>query len=150
MPEECSTPVKKVALYCRPSQAKKWSLEVQKKELLDYCAQRGYEVTKVLIDRGVEITKKEEVPEEWWEILEEQSIQSVVVLNKEVMERVRFHFLSLLLKAYGKEMEVVQEKKGDLRGTLEDLECVFAIARIMEVKIEGDNNERKKRRSSKK
>jgi len=107
----------KVAIYARVSSSEnKSNLESQAQRLLDYCAARGYQVSSVikeiasgLNDHRPKLTK----------ILQDPSINLIVVEHKDRLTRFGFNYLELLLGTQNRRIEVIntdKDPRDDLMG----------------------------------
>jgi putative resolvase len=113
----------KVAVYCRVSSSEnKSNLESQKKRLLDYCAARGYKVSKAIteVGSGINDTRKQ-----WLLLLQDKSIGLIVVEHKDRFTRFGFTGYKTLLNNEGRDIEVVNEAANGKEDLLEDLVSII-------------------------
>lgn len=114
---------KNAAIYCRVSSAEnKKNLETQKRRLLDYCAAKGYKVSKVIteIGSGVNDTRKQ-----WVALLRDRSINLIVVEHKDRFTRFGFNAYKVLLNNEGRDVEVVNETEDGKEDLLQDLVAII-------------------------
>jgi len=112
-----------VAVYCRVSSSEnKKNLESQKNRLLDYCAAKGYKVTKVVteVGSGINDTRKQ-----WLALLQDRSIQLIVVEHKDRFTRFGFTGYRTLLNNEGRDVEVVNEADNGKEDLLQDLVAII-------------------------
>jgi predicted site-specific integrase-resolvase len=115
---------KRVAIYCRVSSSEnKSNLESQKKRLLDYCAAKGYKVSKVIteVGSGVNDTRKQ-----WLSLLQDRAINIIVVEHKDRFTRFGFNSYKVLLNNEGRDIEVVNEADNGKEDLLQDLVSIIA------------------------
>jgi len=113
----------KVAVYCRVSSSEnKSNLETQKKRLLDYCAARGYKVSKVVaeVGSGINDTRKQ-----WLSLLQDRAIGLIVVEHKDRFTRFGFTGYKTLLNNEGRDIEVVNEAENGQEDLLQDLVSII-------------------------
>lgn len=114
----------KVAVYCRISSSENRSnLESQKKRLIDYCAAKGYRVSKVIteVGSGINDTRKQ-----WLSLLQDRGIGLIVVEHKERFTRFGFTGYKTLLNNEGRDIEVINEAENGKEDLLQDLVAIIA------------------------
>lgn len=112
-----------VAVYCRVSSSEnKGNLKSQKKRLLDYCAAKGYKVSKVVteIGSGVNDTRKQ-----WLSLLQDKTIRLIVVEHKDRFTRFGFTGYKSLLNNEGRNIEVINEAENGKEDLLQDLVSII-------------------------
>src|SRR5271169_4920813 len=112
-----------VAVYCRVSSSEnKSNLEPQKKRLLDYCAAKGYKVSKVIteVGSGINDTRKQ-----WLSLLQDRGIGLIVVEHKDRFTRFGFTGYKTLLNNEGRDIEVVNEAENGKEDLLQDLVSII-------------------------
>lgn len=112
-----------VAVYCRVSSSEnKGNLESQKKRLLDYCAAKGYNVSKVVMEvgSGVNDTRKQ-----WLALLQDKTIRLIVVEHKDRFTRFGFAGYKSLLNNEGRNIEVINEAENGKEDLLQDLVSII-------------------------
>lgn len=108
-----------VAVYCRVSSAEsKGNLESQKRRLLDYCAAKGYKVSRVIMEvgSGINDTRKQ-----WMSLLQDRTVRLIVVEHKDRFTRFGFNGYRALLQNEGRDVEVVNEVENGKEDLLQDL-----------------------------
>jgi len=121
--EELKPSDKTVAIYCRVSSSEnKSNLESQKNRLLDYCAARGYRVCRVVteVGSGVNDTRKQ-----WLSLLQDKSINLIVVEHKDRFTRFGFNAYKVLLNNEHRDIEVVNEAENSKEDLLQDLVSII-------------------------
>lgn len=121
--DEVQSSEKTVAIYCRVSSSEnKSNLEAQKRRLLDYCAAKGYRITKVVteVGPGVNDTRKQ-----WLSLLQDKTINLIVVEHKDRFTRFGFNAYRVLLNNEGKDIEVVNEAENGREDLLQDLVSII-------------------------
>ena len=106
--EESQGSEQSVAIYCRVSSSEnKGNLESQKKRLLDYCAAKGYKVSRVIteVGSGINDTRKQ-----WLSLLQDRMVRIIVVEHKDRFTRFGFAGYKTLLNTDGRDIEVVECK----------------------------------------
>jgi putative resolvase len=112
-----------VAIYCRVSSSEnKGNLESQKKRLLDYCAAKGYKVSRVIteVGSGINDTRKQ-----WLSLLQDRMVRIIVVEHKDRFTRFGFTGYKTLLNADGRDIEVVNEAENGKEDLLQDLVSII-------------------------
>jgi len=112
-----------VVVYCRVSSSEnKKNLETQKQRLLDYCAAKGYKVSRVIaeVGSGINDTRKQ-----WLHLLQDKSISLIVVEHKDRFTRFGFNAYKVLLQNEGRDIEVINEVSDEKEDILEDLVSII-------------------------
>jgi len=121
--EESQGSEQSVAIYCRVSSSEnKGNLESQKKRLLDYCAAKGYKVSRVIteVGSGINDTRKQ-----WLSLLQDRMIRIIVVEHKDRFTRFGFTGYKTLLNTAGRDIEVVNEAENGKEDLLQDLVSII-------------------------
>jgi len=121
--EETQGADQSVALYCRVSSSEnKTSLESQKQRLLDYCAAKGYKVSRVVteVGSGINDTRKQ-----WLSLLQDRTVRIIVVEHKDRFTRFGFTGYKTLLNSDGRDIEVVNEADNGKEDLLQDLVSII-------------------------
>ena len=121
--EESQGSEQSVAIYCRVSSSEnKGNLESQKKRLLDYCAAKGYKVSRVIteVGSGINDTRKQ-----WLSLLQDRMVRIIVVEHKDRFTRFGFTGYKTLLNADGRDIEVVNEAENGKEDLLQDLVSII-------------------------
>lgn len=112
----------RVAIYARVSSAENTSnLESQAERLAEYCAARGYQVTKAVKEVGSGINDRRP---KLLALLEDQRIGLIVVEHKDRLTPFGFGYLDTLLKTQGRAVEVVNQAKNGTEDVLADLTAI--------------------------
>lgn len=113
----------RVAVYARVSSAEnKSNLESQAERLAAYCAARGYQVAKVVKEVGSGIN---DARPKLLALLEDQTINLIVVEHKDRLTRFGFRYLDTLLKTQGRQIEVVNQAENGTEDLLADLTAII-------------------------
>jgi putative resolvase len=123
MEEESQGSEQSVAIYCRVSSSEnKGNLESQKKRLLDYCAAKGYKVSRVIteVGSGINDTRKQ-----WLSLLQDRMVRIIVVEHKDRFTRFGFTGYKTLLNTDGRDIEVVNEAENGKEDLLQDLVSII-------------------------
>jgi putative resolvase len=121
--EETTITEKSVAIYCRVSSCEnKSNLESQKRRLLDYCAARGYRITRVVTEVGAGI---DDARKQWLTLLQDRSITLIVVEHKDRFTRFGFTGYKTLLNNEGRDIEVINEAENGKEDLLQDLVSII-------------------------
>jgi putative resolvase len=121
--EESQGSEQSVAIYCRVSSSEnKGNLETQKRRLLDYCAAKGYKVSRVIteVGSGINDTRKQ-----WLSLLQDRMVRIIVVEHKDRFTRFGFTGYKTLLNADGRDIEVVNEAENGKEDLLQDLVSII-------------------------
>jgi putative resolvase len=112
-----------VVIYARVSSHEhRANLERQAERLEDYCAAKGYQVSRVVkeIGSGVNDTRAK-----FLALLEDQRIHTIVVEHKDRATRFGFRYLDTLLKGQGRTLEVVNLEENNREDLLTDLVSII-------------------------
>ena len=94
-----------VVIYARVSSPEhRANLERQAERLEDYCAAKGYQVSRVVKEIG---SGTNDNRAKFLALLEDQRISTIVVEHKDRATRFGFRYLETLLKGQGRAIEVV-------------------------------------------
>ena len=121
--EETQGADQSVAVYCRVSSSEnKTNLESQKQRLLDYCAAKGYKVSRVVteVGSGINDTRKQ-----WLSLLQDRTVRIIVVEHKDRFTRFGFTGYKALLNSDGRDIEVVNEADNGKEDLLQDLVSII-------------------------
>jgi len=121
--EETQGADQSVAVYCRVSSSEnKTNLESQKQRLLDYCAAKGYKVSRVVteVGSGINDTRKQ-----WLSLLQDRTVRIIVVEHKDRFTRFGFTGYKTLLNSDGRDIEVVNEADNGKEDLLQDLVSII-------------------------
>ena len=120
--EDPLTPtVEKTVVYCRVSnQSRREEMKYQEQRCLDYCAARGYSVSRVYseVASGMNDDRRR-----FWEMLDTKPTR-VVVENKDRLTRFGYNYLERLLKDRGCVLEVLNPNKDDEQDLMKDMVSV--------------------------
>jgi predicted site-specific integrase-resolvase len=121
--EETQGADQSVAVYCRVSSSEnKTNLESQKQRLLDYCAAKGYKVSRVVteVGSGINDTRKQ-----WLSLLQDRTVRIIIVEHKDRFTRFGFTGYKTLLNTDGRDIEVVNEADNGKEDLLQDLVSII-------------------------
>lgn len=113
----------KTVLYARVSSHKqKADLERQGQRLQDYCAAKGWQVTRVVkeIASGVNDNRHKLT-----ELLADETVTRIVVEHKDRLTRVGFGYIETLFVNQGREIIVINLAENDNDDLLEDLASII-------------------------
>lgn len=133
----------------------KSTLESQAERRAAYCVARGYQVAKVVkeVGSGVNAARPKLLA-----LLEDQSVDMIVVEHKDRLTRFCFRYLDTLLKTQGRAIEVVNQAENGTEDLLADLTSIVysfcarlysqrrakrkteTIVRELEVEAKGEGN----------
>lgn len=109
----------KVAVYARVSSTEnKSNLESQAERLVAYCTAKGYQVVKVVKEIGSGVNDSRP---KFLALLEDQSINLIVVEHKDRGTRFGFRYIETLLRVHGRGIEVVNQAENGTEDLLADL-----------------------------
>jgi putative resolvase len=121
--EELRDVQKRAAIYCRVSSAEnKSNLELQKNRLLDYCAAKGYYVSRVVTEIGSGINDSRN---KWLSLLQDKQINLIVVEHKDRFTRFGFNAYKILLHNEDRDVEVINEADNEKEDLLQDLVSII-------------------------
>ena len=108
-----------VAIYARvSSHDHRANLDRQAERLEDYCAAKGYQVSKVVKEIGSGVNDNRA---QFLALLENQQVRTIVVEQKDRATRFGFRYLDTLLKGQGRVIEVVNQAESHREDLLADL-----------------------------
>lgn len=117
--EQPTLQAQKVAIYARVSSTEnKSNLESQAERLVAYCTAKGHQIAKVVKEIGSGVNDSRP---KFLSLLEDQSISLIVVEHKDRGTRFGFRYIETLLKASGREIEVVNQAENGTEDLLADL-----------------------------
>src|SRR5438876_10018899 len=112
-----------VVIYARvSSNAHRANLERQAERLEDYCAAKGYQVSRVVKEIGSGVNDNRA---KFLALLEDQHVTTIVVEHKDRASRFGFRYLETLLRGQGRALEVVNLAENDKEDLLADLVSVI-------------------------
>jgi len=112
-----------VVIYARvSSQEHRANLERQAERLEDYCAAKGYQVSRVVKEIGSGVNDSRA---KFLALLEDQRIHTIVVEHKDRATRFGFRYLDTLLKGQGRTLEVVNLAENNREDLLTDLVSII-------------------------
>ena len=108
----------KYAIYARVSSAEnKDNLERQKQRLLDFCAAKGWPVSKTVTEVGSGLNDERK---KLSKLLADESITHIVVEHKDRFSRFGFRYVEQLLKQNGRCIVVINEQDNERDDMMED------------------------------
>jgi predicted site-specific integrase-resolvase len=109
----------KTVVYTRGSSAEnKANLDSQAERLVAYCVARGYQVSKVVKEIGSGVNDNRP---KFLALLADPSVGRIVIEHKDRGTRFGFRYIDTLLRAYGREIEVVNQAENSTEDLLADL-----------------------------
>jgi putative resolvase len=121
--EPKARPDGQVAIYARVSSHEhRANLDRQAERLEDYCAAKGYQVSKVVKEIGSGVN---DARPKLLALLEDQGITLIVVEHKDRLTRFGFRCLETLLKGQGRALEVVNLSDNGQKDLLADLTAIL-------------------------
>jgi len=112
-----------VVIYARVSSHEhRANLERQAERLEDYCAAKGYQVSRVVKEIGSGVNDNRA---KFLALLEDQRIHTIVVEHKDRTTRFGFRYLDTLLKGQGRTLEVVNLEENNREDLLTDLVSII-------------------------
>ena len=112
-----------VVIYARvSSNAHRANLERQAERLEDYCAAKGYQVSRVVKEIGSGVNDNRA---KFLAVLEDQRIHTIVVEYKDRATRFGFRYLDALLKGQGRTLEVVNLAENNPEDLFTDLVSII-------------------------
>jgi putative resolvase len=112
-----------VVIYARvASHEHRANLERQAERLKDYCAAKGYQVSRVVKEIGSGVNDNRA---KFLALLEDQRIHTIVVEHKDRATRFGFRYLDTLLKGQGRTLEVVNLAENNREDLLTDLVSII-------------------------
>jgi predicted site-specific integrase-resolvase len=111
------------AIYCRVSSSEnKSNLESQKQRLLDYCAAKGYKVSRIVAEVGSGIN---DARKQWLQLLQNKAVTLIVVEHKDRFTRFGFNAYKVLLNNEGRDIEVINDVTDEKEDILQDLVSII-------------------------
>src|SRR5437588_4891726 len=121
--ETKARPEGQVVIYARVSSHEhRANLERQAERLEDYCAAKGYQVSRVVKEIGSGVNDNRA---KFLTVLEDQRIHTIVVEHKDRATRFGFRYLDALLKGQGRTLEVVNLAENNREDLLTDLVSII-------------------------
>jgi len=115
---------RKVAIYARVSSPEnKSNLESQAERLVAYCTAKGYQIAKVVKEIGSGVNDSRP---KFLALLEDQSIELIVIEHKDRGTRFGFRYIETLLKGQGRTIEVVNHAENGTEDLLADLISIIS------------------------
>lgn len=112
-----------VVIYARvSSHEQRANLERQAERLEDYCAAKGYQVSRVVKEIGSGVNDNRA---KFLALLEDQRIHTIVVEHTDRATRFGFRYLDTLLKGQGRTLEVVNLEENNREDLLTDLVSII-------------------------
>jgi putative resolvase len=112
-----------VVIYARvSSHQQRANLERQAERLEDYCAAKGYQVSRVVKEIGSGVNDNRA---KFLALLEDQRIHTIVVEHTDRATRFGFRYLDTLLKGQGRTLEVVNLEENNREDLLTDLVSII-------------------------
>lgn len=112
-----------IAIYCRVSSSEnKSNLERQKQRLLDYCAAKGYQVSKIVCEIGSGLNDNRKKLES---LLVDKSITKIVVEHSDRFSRFGMNYIKKLLELDGRSVEVINTHDNDRDDLMQDFVSII-------------------------
>jgi putative resolvase len=112
------------AIYTRVSSAENESdLDRQAERLVAYCTIRGYRVSKVVKEIGSGVNDNRP---KFLALLADPGVGRIVIEHQDRGTRFGFRYIETLLKAYGREIEVVNQAENSTEDLLADLTSIVS------------------------
>ena len=112
-----------VAIYCRVSSSEnKSNLESQKKRLMDYCAAKGYKISRTITEFGSGINDSRK---QWLSLIKDKSISLIVVEHKDRFSRFGFNAYKILLQLQNRNIEVINDSENQKEDLLQDFTAII-------------------------
>ena len=113
----------KYAIYARVSSAEnKDNLERQKQRLLDFCAAKGWPVSKTVTEVGSGLNDERK---KLSKLLADESITHIVVEHKDRFSRFGFRYVEQLLKQHGRCIVAINEQDNERDDLMEDFVSII-------------------------
>lgn len=111
------------AIYARVSSSEnKSNLEKQKERLLDYCAAKGYKVTKIVTEIGSGLNDNRVKLES---LLLDISISIIVVEHKDRLARFGINYIEKLLELNNRRIEIINTNDNDRDDLMQDFVSII-------------------------
>ena len=118
-PLETRETAQRIALYARVAAAEnKLNLQQQAERLIAYCNAKGYQFHKVVKEVGLGL---DDSCPKLLALLEDSSITLIVIEHKDRLTRFGYRYLETLLRAQGRQIEVVNQTENGTEDLLADL-----------------------------
>jgi predicted site-specific integrase-resolvase len=118
-----SLSAQKVAVYARVSSAEhRANLERQAERLVAYASARGYQVSQVIKEIGSGVNDNRP---KFLALLADPNVGRIVIEHKDRGTRFGFRYIETLLKAMGREIEVVNTAENSTEDLLSDLTSII-------------------------
>lgn len=112
-----------IAIYCRVSSSEnKSNLERQKQRLLDYCAAKGYRVSKVVYEIGSGLNDNRKKLES---LLVDKSITKIIVEHSDRFSRFGMNYIKKLLELDGRSIEIINTHNNDRDDLMQDFVSII-------------------------
>lgn len=116
-------PPQQVAIYARVSSHEmKDNLQRQADRLVDYCAAKGWPVSKVVKEIGSGVNDSRQ---QFLKLLSDPTVTIIVVEHKDRATRFGFNYLETLLALHGRRIEVVNLADNGKEDLLQDLVSII-------------------------
>lgn len=113
----------KIAIYCRVSSSKnKSNPERQKQKLLDYCAAKGYQVSKIVCEIGSELNDNRK---KLGSLLVDKSITKIIVEHSDRFSRFGMNYIKKLLELDGRSIEIINTYDNDRDDLVQDFVSII-------------------------
>lgn len=112
-----------VAVYCRVSSSEnKDNLERQKERVLNYCAAKGYQIDKVIIEIGSGLNDNRQKLEK---LLLDPSITKIVVEHSDRFSRFGMNYIQKLLTMQGRIIEIINKQENNRDDLMQDFVSII-------------------------
>lgn len=113
----------KIAIYCRVSSSEnKSNLERQKQRLLDYCAAKGYQVSKIVCEIGSGLNDNRKKLES---LLVDKSITKIVVEHSDRFSKFGMNYIKKLLELDRRSIEIINMYDNDRDDLMQDFVSII-------------------------
>lgn len=113
----------KYAIYARVSSAENTdNLERQKQRLLDFCAAKGWPVSKTVTEVGSGLNDERK---KLAKLLADESITHIVVEHKDRLSRFGFRYVEQLLKQHGRCIVAINEQDNERDDLMEEFVSII-------------------------
>lgn len=112
-----------VAVYARVSSSEnKDNLERQKDRLISYCNAKGYKVDKIITEIGSGLNDTRPKLEK---LLLDNSINLIVVENKDRLARFGINYIQKLLEMNGRKIEIINQQENQIDDLMQDFVSII-------------------------
>ena len=112
-----------MAIYARVSNAEnKSNLEAQRDRLISFCNAKGYKVSRIEMEVGSGLNDNRKKLER---LLEDRSIDLIVVEHKDRLARFGVNYIKKLLNAQGRDIEIVNEVVENKEDLIQDFVSII-------------------------